>query len=95
MLHKPVHTQGEEDNAAVFKSRLGLKLFLAYAIIYAGFVFIGVSNPELMGMRVIWDLNLAIIYGFGLIFLAVVMGFLYHLACSRIEDKLNKKEDPS
>jgi hypothetical protein len=46
-----------------------------------------------MGLRVVWGLNLAIFYGFSLIILAIVMGFLYHLACNRLEDKLNKVED--
>lgn len=91
MLHEPAAPQ-QEDKAAERKSRLGLKLFFIYAFVYAGFVFIGVSKPELMGIRVIWGLNLAIGYGFGLILLAIVMGFLYHIECSRLEDKLNEKE---
>ncbi len=92
MLHEPASPQ-QEDKAAERKSRLGLKLFFVYAIIYAGFVFIGVTKPSLMGIRVIFGLNLAIVYGFGLIIIAIVMGFLYHLACSKLEDKLNIEED--
>ena len=91
MLHGPA-AKLEDDKAANRKSRLGLKLFFVYATIYAGFVIIGVFRPELMGIRVVWGLNLAIFYGFGLILLAIVMGFLYHLACSNLERKLNHKE---
>lgn len=92
MFHGPASSH-EDDYAAERKSRLGLKLFIAYALIYAGFVTIGVIRPELMGIRIIWGLNLAIVYGFGLILLAIIMGFLYHLACSRLEDKLNHHPD--
>ena len=92
MLHGPA-AKKEEDKAALRKSRLGIKLFFIYAMIYAGFVVIGVFNPSLMGVRVAFGLNLAIFYGFGLIILAIIMGFLYHLACSRLEDKLNIEEE--
>jgi uncharacterized membrane protein (DUF485 family) len=92
MIHEPA-AKLKNDKAAHLKSKLGLKLFFVYALIYAGFIFIGVYKPSLMGVRIAWGLNFAIIYGFGLIVLAIVMGFLYHLACSRFEDRLNHKED--
>ncbi len=92
MLHEPA-AKLEKDNAASYKSKLGLKLFFVYGLVYAGFVLIGVLRPAWMGVRVVWGLNLAIFYGFGLILFAIVMGFLYHLACSRMEDKLNGKEE--
>ncbi len=92
MLHEPA-AKLKDDKAALRKSKLGLKLFLVYGLIYAGFVSIGVIKPELMGIRVVWGLNLAIFYGFGLILLAIVMGFLYHLACNRLENKLNHEEE--
>jgi len=92
MLHGPA-AKLDKDHAAERKAKLGIKLFFVYALIYAGFVFIGVSMPELMGLRIIFGLNLAIVYGFGLIILAIIMGFLYNAACSRLEDKLNKEED--
>ncbi len=90
MLHEPA-AKLSEDRAARKKSLLGIRLFFFYALVYAGFVLIGVGRPELMGLRIIWGLNLAIVYGFGLILLAIIMGFLYHLACSRLEAKLNHK----
>ena len=81
----------ETDNAAKKKSNLGLVLFFVYLAVYAGFVFIGLYDPDLMGKKVIGDQNLAIAYGFGLIVLAIVMGFVYNLICSAVEDKMNKK----
>jgi uncharacterized membrane protein (DUF485 family) len=92
MLHGPA-SKPEEDNAASQKSRLGLKFFFVYGLVYAGFIVIGVFNPGLMGIRVAWGLNLAIFYGIGLIILAIFMGFIYHMACSRLESNLNHKQD--
>jgi uncharacterized membrane protein (DUF485 family) len=92
MLHGPA-AELKSDFAAKRKSKLGIKLFFIYALIYAGFVFIGVTHPGWMGLKVIFGLNLAIIYGFSLIIIAIVMGFFYHLACSKLENQLNKEED--
>ena len=89
MLHEPV-TEIGTDKAASKKAKLGVKMFFAYTIIYAGFVLIGLTKPELMGLELIGGQNLAIIYGFGLILLAIIMGFIYNYFCTRMEDKMNK-----
>jgi uncharacterized membrane protein (DUF485 family) len=89
MLHEPSGQFGLEK-ASERKSRLGMKLFVFYLIIYAGFVVIGLTKPEIMGNKVLGGQNLAIVYGFGLIILAIIMGFIYNYACTRLENKLNK-----
>lgn len=43
-----------------------------------------------MGVELIGGQNIAIIYGFGLIALAVVMGFIYNYLCTQMENKMNK-----
>jgi uncharacterized membrane protein (DUF485 family) len=90
MLHEPA-AQEEKDNAAPEKARIGLILFFVYLAVYAGFVAIGLVEPEIMGNKLFLGQNVAIIYGFGLIILAVVMGFVYNKICSDLEDKMNKK----
>jgi len=89
-MHGPA-AKLDEDFAAKKKSNLGLVLFFIYLLIYSGFVFIGLYNPELFGEHVLGMQNLAIVYGFGLIILAIVMGFIYNLMCTSIEIKMNKK----
>lgn len=90
MHHGPA-AKLEADKAAAKKAKLGVILFLCYAAIYAGFVAIGLINPDLLGKQVVGNQNLAIIYGFGLIVLAMVMGFVYNFFCTRFEDSMNKK----
>ena len=77
MLHESKAIK-ETDYAASKKAKLGVKLFIVYTIIYAGFVLIGLTRPELMGKELMGGQNIDIIYGFGLILLAIVMGFVYN-----------------
>lgn len=91
MQHGPA-IKLSDDKASKKKASLGVKLFFIYLLIYAGFVLIGLISPELMGKRIAFGLNLAIVYGFGLIILAVIMGWIYHMVCSSYEDKMNKEE---
>ncbi len=90
MLHEP-SARIETDKAASKKAKLGVKMFLFYTLVYAGFVFIGVARPEWMGLEAISGINLAIVYGFGLIVMAIVMGFVYNYFCTRMEDEMNKQ----
>lgn len=89
MLHEPSVIIGK-DNAASKKAKLGVILFLLYTVIYAGFVVIGLVKPELMGLELLGGQTIAIIYGFGLIVLAIIMGFIYNFFCTRMENKMNE-----
>ena len=84
-MHGP-STRWGEDGASAFKTKLGIWMFFIYAIVYATFVLISTLNPALMGMN-IGPLNLAIVYGFGLIFFAVGLAFLYNAICTKAEKK--------
>ena len=70
-------THWGEDLAAGYKAKLGVWMFLAYSAVYAGFVVINSVWPEAMAIPV-GRLNLAIVYGMGLIVLALVMAFIYN-----------------
>ncbi|MBZ0298914.1 MAG: DUF485 domain-containing protein [Anaerolineae bacterium] len=72
---------------------MGLILFAAYGLVYAGFVAINTINPKAMGQVVFAGLNLAVVYGFGLIILAIVMGLIYNAICTRAEDRMNQTEE--
>ncbi|MCM2322515.1 MAG: DUF485 domain-containing protein, partial [Oligoflexia bacterium] len=65
MDHGPA-TEWGKDNSAGYKSRLGISLFLLYTAVYAGFVLINSISPGLMGLPML-GMNLAVVYGFGLI----------------------------
>jgi len=90
-MHEPA-AKPEKDHAADKKARLGIYLFLFYVVVYSGFVVIGLYDPDLMGVHVVGKQNLAIIYGFGLIVLAIIMGFIYNALCTRMENRMNEKQ---
>ncbi|MBN2107941.1 MAG: DUF485 domain-containing protein [Deltaproteobacteria bacterium] len=89
MGHGPAAQWGE-DKASDYKARLGVYLFIFYVLVYAGFIVINVMTPKTMGIIVMAGLNLACVYGFGLIVLAIVMGLIYNHMCTKKEYELNK-----
>ena len=90
MLHEPAQSCGP-DHASEYKSRIGVYMFIIYAIVYAGFVVINVSNPLLMEKIIIWGVNLAVIYGFGLIIFALILALIYNHMCAKEEKKCQDK----
>ena len=88
MLHEPAADSGP-DHAAPYKTRIGLYMFAFYSLIYAGFVVINVAKPVLMEKVVFAGLNLAVVYGFGLIILALVLALIYNAMCTREEKRVN------
>lgn len=64
-----------------YNTRLGLILFAVYLVIYLGFVFTNALNAELMEKNVFAGLNLAIVYGFALIIIALLLAFVYGFMC--------------
>ena len=87
MLHEPAQESGP-DPAANYKSRLGVQMFLYYLLMYVGFVVINLYDPSLMESIVFFGMNLATVYGMGLIIVALVMALFYHNKCSVMEDLL-------
>lgn len=92
MLHKPA-PQHEEDLSADYKSRLGVRMFLIYALLYGGFVAINLTAPLAMEQIVFLGLNLATVYGFGLIVGALVLALIYDRMCRKHEASTAAKKD--
>jgi len=79
-------------------NRLGLVLFGIYLAMYVGFVLINAVNPELMETTPVEGLNLAVLYGFGLIIAAFALALLYGLLAGRsdaVEDTGTDKQEVS
>lgn len=84
MLHEPAAQSGP-DASAPYKQRLGVWMFLMYAAIYAAFVAINLLRPLWMEKEIIFGLNLAVTYGFGLIVVALIMALIYNAMCGSHE----------
>jgi uncharacterized membrane protein (DUF485 family) len=58
-------------------SRLGLCLFWIYVALYGGFMALVLVRPDLLSRRPFGGVNLAILYGMGLIAAAFVLAVVY------------------
>ncbi|OGS18580.1 MAG: hypothetical protein A3J83_05490 [Elusimicrobia bacterium RIFOXYA2_FULL_40_6] len=91
-MHHGKSTEWKKDNAASLKELLGKWLFILYTLAYAGFIFINVISPKFMGIEVSsW--NVAILYGIGLITLAMVLAFIYNHVSTHAEELLNPPQN--
>lgn len=71
----------EDSSIQKRNQRLGLVLFTIYLVLYTGFILLCAFAPGVMEWRPMGRLNLAIVYGFGLIIAAFVMAMIYGLLC--------------
>ncbi|MDA3809903.1 MAG: DUF485 domain-containing protein [Spirochaetaceae bacterium] len=92
MDHRPAVKHEEHEDSISYKSKVGIKLFFVYALVYVVFVVINTVKPTLMDIKVLYGVNLASIYGFFLIILAVIMGLVYNLLCTKKEIEMENKE---
>ncbi len=95
MLHEPA-APASKDYAIAYKTQLGVWMFLCYCVFYAGFVAINLYAPQLMEKIVLAGLNLATVYGFALIIVALAQAMVYNAMCGKQERLLEaqmKKEE--
>ena len=74
-------------------SRIGFGLFALYLVLYGGFVLLNAYSPETMEATPLAGVNLAIWYGFGLIFAALILAFVYGWVCRQSTDDATDAED--
>lgn len=87
MGHGPAAKLGKDD-ASSYKTRLGVKMFLIYTTVYATFVITNTTNPKMME-TIIFGQTAAVIWGFGLIILALAMALFYNRLCTKAEKQMN------
>ncbi|MEW4530721.1 DUF485 domain-containing protein [Maioricimonas sp. JC845] len=71
-------------------ARTGLILFAVYLLFYGGFVGINAFAPQLMAITPVAGINLAILYGFALILVALILALLYGFLCRPVRDDSSK-----
>ena len=84
--HDPPRTPAANppDPAAwAHNARLGLVLFALYLALYGGFIGTAAFNHEAMAKPVLAGLNLAVVYGLGLIFAAFALAIVYMVLCKQ------------
>ncbi|MBX7103589.1 MAG: DUF485 domain-containing protein [Gemmataceae bacterium] len=84
MAHFDHHSPAEvvDPALAARNARLGLLLFAAYSLLYLAFMLLNAFAPAAMETIVVAGLNLAVVYGLGLIVAAFLLAMLYAWRCS-------------
>jgi uncharacterized membrane protein (DUF485 family) len=91
MLHEPATPAGK-DPAGPYKMRLGIWMFIFYSLFYASFVAINLLSPLTMAAIVFAGLNLATVYGFALIIVALIAALIYDALCRKKEAEFARAE---
>jgi uncharacterized membrane protein (DUF485 family) len=73
----------DDDHPEIWarNTRYGMWLFLVYVLLYGGFMALAAFRPGMMGKEPFGGVNLAIIYGMGLIVAALVLALIYMVMC--------------
>jgi hypothetical protein len=72
--------------------RLGIWMFIFYSLFYASFVALNLLSPLTMAAIVFAGLNLATVYGFALIIVALIEALVYDAMCRKKEAEFLQAE---
>ena len=81
MDHAPQPKEKEDAGTVIRNARYGLILFAIYLACYGGFMFLSAFEPEIIAARPFGGINVATMYGFGLIVAALLLAFVYMYLC--------------
>ena len=83
--HGQAHPKEIEDpQIAARNARYGMILFVIYLVFYGGFVCLNAFSPAQMETTPAFGLNLAVLYGFGLIIAAMLLALVYSWMCRSV-----------
>jgi uncharacterized membrane protein (DUF485 family) len=74
------HTQAHAD-AWAHNARIGLWLFALYLVLYGGFIGLAAFAPAAMTKPLVMGVNVAVVYGMGLIVAAFLLALVYMVFC--------------
>jgi uncharacterized membrane protein (DUF485 family) len=77
----PVAREQEDEAVVAHNTRMGLVLFAVYVTSYGGFMALSAFWPHVMSRPFLGGVNIAVVYGFTLIVLALALALLYMKLC--------------
>jgi len=79
----PVAKEQEDAAMVAYNTRIGVVLFTIYVVFYGGFMVLSAFKPQLMSRPFLGGVNLAIVYGFALIVVALALALVYMKICRK------------
>jgi uncharacterized membrane protein (DUF485 family) len=81
---KTTAAEDQAEKAAIAHNRrMGVILFVVYVIFYGGFMALSAFSPETMSEPFLGGVNVAVVYGFALIIVPLVLAFIYMKLCRK------------
>lgn len=77
----PAPVRAAHDAHVSPNAGLGMGMFLIYLLLYLGFMGIAAFDYTLFGMVPFGGVNVAVMYGLGLIAAALILAVIYMLLC--------------
>lgn len=74
-------------------ARYGQFLFIGYALLYAGFMWLNAFQPDAMQRTPLGGINLAVLYGLALIVAAFVLALFYDWMCRTLARRGRKNDE--
>ena len=82
-LNTPVAQDQEKKAVIAHNTRRGVILFIAYVIFYGGFMALSAFSPQTMSEPFLGGINVAVVYGFALIIVPLLLAFVYMKLCRK------------
>ncbi|MEI6085084.1 MAG: DUF485 domain-containing protein [Verrucomicrobiota bacterium] len=79
----PVAREKEDASVVAHNTRMGVILFILYVVFYGGFMALSAFKPDVMSQPFLGGANLAVVYGFALIVVALVLALIYMKVCRK------------
>jgi uncharacterized membrane protein (DUF485 family) len=79
----PASREQEDAVVVAHNTRVGVLLFAVYVVFYGGFMALSAFVPEAMSKPFLGGVNLAVVYGFSLIFAALALALVYMKSCRK------------
>jgi uncharacterized membrane protein (DUF485 family) len=82
-LKTPAAKDQEEKAVVAHNTRIGVVLFIVYVVFYGGFMALSAFSPETMSEPFLGGVNVAVVYGFALIIVPLVLALIYTKLCRK------------
>lgn len=79
----PLAKEQEDADVIAHNTRMGVIFFTVYVLFYGGFMALSAFAPDKMSQPFLGGVNLAVVYGFTLIVVALVLALLYMQVCRK------------
>ncbi len=96
-ISSPTPVDNEMEKISARNARYGMVLFLVYLAVYGVYVVLNAFKPTVMDALPLLGVNLAVLFGLGLIVLALVLALVYAWLCRSARNGSNEaiSQEPS